>query len=116
MKGFDLTIRSAVSSAVTPPTAPLTVIIPAFNEARNVADTIRSLQAQTLRPAELIVVDDCSTDRTGEVARTAGARVVRPPRNTGSKAGAQNFALALVTTPWVMAIDADTILAPDAIE
>jgi len=116
-----LTVRSeakkvSVSASVTPPTAPLTVIIPAFNEAENVADTIRSLQAQTLRPAEVIVVDDCSTDATAEVARAAGARVLRPPRNTGSKAGAQNFALAQVTTPWVMAIDADTTLAADAIE
>jgi len=81
-----------------------------------VADTVRSLLAQTVRPAEIIVVDDCSTDTTGDVARASGVRVIRPPRNTGSKAGAQNFALAQVKTPWVMAIDADTTLAPDAIE
>jgi biofilm PGA synthesis N-glycosyltransferase PgaC len=43
-------------------------------------------------------------------------RVLTPPANTGSKAGAQNFALAHVTTAFTMAIDADTALAPDAIE
>ena len=41
---------------------------------------------------------------------------MRPPVNTGSKAGAQSFALANVRTPFAMAIDADTTLAPDAIE
>jgi cellulose synthase/poly-beta-1,6-N-acetylglucosamine synthase-like glycosyltransferase len=42
--------------------------------------------------------------------------VVRPAVGTGSKAGAQTFALGLVDTPYCMAIDADTTLAPDAIE
>jgi len=94
----------------------LTVIIPAYNEAESVADTVRSVLRQTTPPARVIVVDDCSTDGTGELARAAGAEVLRPVENTGSKAGAQNLALELVDTPYCMAIDADTTLAPDAIE
>ena len=97
-------------------TAPVTVIVPAYNEAASLADTIRSLQAQTVRPREILVVDDCSTDGTGDVARALGTAVIRPPRNTGSKAGAQSFALDRVHTPLAMALDADTVLAPDAIE
>jgi biofilm PGA synthesis N-glycosyltransferase PgaC len=100
--------------AVTHP--PVTVIVPAYNEAVSVADTIRSLQAQTVPPAAIIVVDDCSTDGTGDVARSLGAHVVRPASNTGSKAGAQTFALQFVRTALVIATDADTTLAPDAIE
>jgi biofilm PGA synthesis N-glycosyltransferase PgaC len=50
------------------------------------------------------------------VARQCGVRVLRPPANTGSKAGAQNFALARVRTAFTLALDADTVLAPDAIE
>src|SRR5213080_467874 len=96
--------------------ADVTVIVPAFNEAASVADTIRSLQAQTARPREIIVVDDCSTDGTGDVARALGGIVVRPPANTGSKAGAQTFALRYVRTPLTIAVDADTVLAVDAIE
>src|SRR3989441_7109718 len=76
--------------------ADVTVIVPAFNEAASVADTIRSLHAQTERPFEIIVVDDCSTDGTGDVARALGVTVVRPPHNTGSKAGAQSFGLRRV--------------------
>lgn len=98
------------------PARGLTVIVPAYNEAADIADTIRSIQAQTTPPAEILVVDDFSDDGTGDAARACGARVLRPPRNTGSKAGAQNFALEHVTTPFTMAIDADTTLAPDAIE
>ncbi len=94
----------------------LTVIVPAYNEAGSVADTVRSLQSQTAPPAEIIVVDDCSTDETAEVAAALGVTVVRPPANTGSKAGAQSFALEGVRTELVMAVDADTTLAPDAIE
>ena len=94
----------------------LTVIIPAYNEAASVADTIKSAQRQTTPPAHILVVDDCSTDGTGDVARELGVTVLRPPQNTGSKAGAQNFALRGVTTRYTMAIDADTTLAPDALE
>jgi cellulose synthase/poly-beta-1,6-N-acetylglucosamine synthase-like glycosyltransferase len=94
----------------------VTVLVPAYNEASSVADTVRSLRAQTHPPVEIIVIDDCSTDGTAQIARAAGARVLRPPRNTGSKAGAQNFALPLVRTEFVMAVDADTILASDALE
>lgn len=93
----------------------LTVIVPAYNEAASIADTVRSLQTQTVIPAEIIVVDDFSTDGTGDIARALGVTVVRPPANTGSKAGAQNFALPLVRTPFVMAVDADTTLAPDGV-
>ena len=107
---------SGALTARVPRVAPLTVIVPAYNEAASIADTVRSIQEQTLRPAEIIVVDDYSSDGTGDIARSLGVTVRRPPQNTGSKAGAQNFVLAYVNSPWVMAIDADTVLAPDAIE
>jgi poly-beta-1,6-N-acetyl-D-glucosamine synthase len=94
----------------------VTVIVPAYNEAPSLADTIRSLQVQTQPPREILVVDDCSTDSTSEVARACGATVLRPAANTGSKAGAQTFALPFVKTALTMAVDADTTLAPDAIE
>jgi biofilm PGA synthesis N-glycosyltransferase PgaC len=116
---FDTVQRMGLNKSlreVSPKESGLTVIIPAYNEADSVADTIRSLQQQTRRPDDIIVVDDCSTDGTGDIAGNLGVTVVRPPANTGSKAGAQNIALPMVKTKFVMAIDADTTLAPDAIE
>jgi biofilm PGA synthesis N-glycosyltransferase PgaC len=97
-------------------TVPVTVIVPAFNEAATLADTILSLQSQSVIPAEIIVVDDGSTDGTGDVARALGVTVIRPPVPTGSKAGAQTFALDRVRTEFTIALDADTTLAPDALE
>jgi poly-beta-1,6-N-acetyl-D-glucosamine synthase len=96
--------------------SPLTVIIPAYNEVDSIVDTVQSIQSQTLPPSEIIVVDDGSTDGTGEAAHGCGVTVIRPAENTGSKAGAQNFALGQVQTEYTMAIDADTTLAPNAIE
>jgi biofilm PGA synthesis N-glycosyltransferase PgaC len=96
--------------------AELTVIVPAYNEETSVAETVRSVLEQTCPPARVIVVDDGSTDRTGELASQAGAEVIRPRKNTGSKAGSQNYALQFTDTKYTMAIDADTTLAPDGIE
>src|ERR671914_1090430 len=90
----------------------LTVIVPAFNEAETLGDTVRSLQRQTMSPDQILVVDDCSTDATAEVAESLGVAVLRPPENTGSKAGAQSFALDRVGTPLVIAGDAHTTPAP----
>jgi cellulose synthase/poly-beta-1,6-N-acetylglucosamine synthase-like glycosyltransferase len=100
----------------SPRVVPLTVLVPAYNEGASIADTLISLMTQSVAPAEIVVIDDCSTDDTADVARRLGATVIRPAQNTGSKAGAQTFALRQVETPFVMAIDADTTLAPDAIE
>jgi biofilm PGA synthesis N-glycosyltransferase PgaC len=99
-----------------PRTVPVTVLVPAYNEAETLADTLLSLLTQSVAPQEILVIDDCSTDDTAGVAARFGVRVLRPDRNTGSKAGAQTFALRHVRTSLVMAIDADTTLASDAIE
>ena len=97
-------------------TVPVTVLVPAYNEGATLGDTLISLLTQSVAAAEILVIDDCSTDDTCLVAERFGVSVIRPVRNTGSKAGAQSFALRFVKTPFVMAIDADTTLAPDAIE
>jgi len=94
----------------------ITAIVPAYNEAASIAATITSLKRQTRPLSEIIVVDDCSTDNTSEVARALGVTVLRPERNTGSKAGAQTYALPYVSTEFCMAIDADTEVAPDGVE
>jgi poly-beta-1,6-N-acetyl-D-glucosamine synthase len=99
-----------------PDSLSLTAIVPACNEAESVGETVRSLFGQSRPPSRVVVIDDCSTDATAAAAEAAGATVIRPPQNTGSKAGAQSFALETVDTELVMAVDADTTLAPDAVE
>jgi len=97
-------------------TKPLTALIPAYNEGKFIADTIKSVQNQTTPVERIIVIDDCSTDDTGDVARALGVEVIRPLKNQGSKASALNYAVDLIKTEYTLAIDADTTLADDAIE
>jgi biofilm PGA synthesis N-glycosyltransferase PgaC len=94
----------------------VTVLIPAYNEARTIAGTLESVFAQTRAPDVVLVVDDGSTDNTGAIAAGLGARVIRPAARTGFKAGALNAGLAHVDSEWVVTLDADTILAPDAVQ
>jgi N-acetylglucosaminyltransferase len=95
---------------------PVTVIVPAHNEEEGIRDTLDALLAQTVRPARIIVVDDCSSDRTPEICREYPVTVLRPPQNLGSKAKAQNYALPYCVTELVLPVDADTVLAPDYLE
>jgi biofilm PGA synthesis N-glycosyltransferase PgaC len=92
----------------------VTVLIPAHNEEAWLGETLRSIRVQTLQPDEVLVVDDCSTDRTSEIARHHGATVLRTPTNR-LKAGAQNYGLDHIRTDIVVTLDADTVLHPDAI-
>eukprot|EP01035_Chromulina_nebulosa_P058215 gene58215-79726_t len=57
----------------------LTVIVPAYNEADSIADTVKSLREQSFKPHRILVIDDCSQDNTAEIAKAAGAEVIRPP-------------------------------------
>ena len=71
----------------------VTVLIPAYNEEKTIADTINSISQQTYsNVVQILVVDDSSTDKTEEIARECGTEVIRTPSNSGTKAQAQNFA------------------------
>ena len=87
-------------------TAPVSVIIPAFNRADTLPRALRSVLGQSLRPAEVIVVDDHSQDATAEVAERWGVRVIRHERNRGA-AAARNTAAAAATQPWLAPLDSD---------
>jgi glycosyltransferase involved in cell wall biosynthesis len=58
------------------------VLIPAFNEEENISTVVQGIR-QMLAQADIVVIDDCSTDRTAEIAKRSGARVVRLPSNLG---------------------------------
>ena len=94
----------------------VTVIIPAYNEEAVLGDTLEALVGQTVPAEEIIVVDDGSSDRTPEIAARYMVTVLRPGRNLGSKAKAQNFALEHCKTDLVLPVDADTILDTNYIE
>lgn len=95
----------------------VSILVPAFNEARVIARTMTSLLAQDYPDFEVLVIDDGSTDDTLAVARAAGTdprvRVLTQP-NAG-KAAALNRGLALAEGDVVVVVDADTLLAPMAV-
>jgi cellulose synthase/poly-beta-1,6-N-acetylglucosamine synthase-like glycosyltransferase len=97
----------------------LSVIVPAHNEARVIDKTINSLLQLTYPGAKIIVVDDGSTDNTYErIIELFGSnpkvRVYKKP-NEG-KGHALNFGIKRSRAEIILAIDADTILDPDAAE
>lgn len=94
----------------------IAALVPAHNEEDGLGDTLESLLRQTVPFDQIVVVDDGSTDRTAEIARSYGVEVVAPPTNTGSKAKAQNYGLGFVTTDLVLPVDADTVLADNYVE
>jgi glycosyltransferase involved in cell wall biosynthesis len=103
--------------ADAPATAPVSVVITAYNAAPYIQEAITSLVDQTRPPAEIIVVDDGSTDNSGPLALEAGGGLVRVIRqeNAGMAAG-RNTALDAVSQPFVMFSDADDVSVPNRIE
>jgi peptidoglycan-N-acetylglucosamine deacetylase len=106
------------SSAYNPRVA---VLIPAYNEEAVIVRTVRSVLNSDYRNLHVIVVDDGSEDRTAEVAAAAFAEEIRAGRvqvlskpNAG-KAAALNYALERTPEEIYIGIDADTVIATDAI-
>jgi len=109
-------------SFATPDYQPsVAVLIPAYNEELVIVRTIRSVLMSNYKNLKIIVIDDGSPDRTSEVAREAYPKeiadgrllVLRKPN--GGKAQALNYALDFVTADIFVGIDADTVIAHDAV-
>uniref|UniRef100_J1RUH0 Polysaccharide deacetylase n=2 Tax=Streptomyces auratus AGR0001 TaxID=1160718 RepID=J1RUH0_9ACTN len=98
-----------------PVTAPVSVIVPAYNESAGIEAAVRSLLASD-HPVEIIVVDDGSTDGTADLVESLhlpGVRVIRQ-RNAG-KPAALNTGLAVASCELVVMVDGDTVFAPDTV-
>ena len=97
------------------------VLIPAYNEEKVIVRTIRSVMNSDYPNMRIIVIDDGSTDRTSEVARAAYANEIAAGMVTvlrtvnGGKAEALNFAVAELDEEFYVGIDADTVIAADAV-
>ena len=87
----------------------LSIVIPAHNEEKYLPATLKSLQkaiATADLKIEIIVVDDASTDRTSEIAREFGCRIVAAElRNIGA---VRNAGAKVAVGQWLLFVDADT--------
>ena len=97
----------------------VSVLIPAYNEAKVIAATVNSLRAQDYPgPLQIIVIDDGSPDDTFDVARAAfgtDPRVAVYRKPNGGKASALTFGVGFATGEIIVCLDADTVFAPDTV-
>jgi cellulose synthase/poly-beta-1,6-N-acetylglucosamine synthase-like glycosyltransferase/peptidoglycan/xylan/chitin deacetylase (PgdA/CDA1 family) len=95
---------------------PVSIVVPAFNEAVGIERAVRSFAASDYPEFEIIVVDDGSTDGTAELVERLGlnrVQVVRQPN--GGKPAALNSGIAAARHDIVAMVDADTIFEPETL-
>jgi glycosyltransferase involved in cell wall biosynthesis len=94
---------------------PFSAYIPCFNAATTIRRAVESVLAQTVRPAEVLVVDDGSTDGSVDALRGLDVRVVSLPRNLG-RGQARAHAMNEARHPYVLCCDASNVLEPAFVE
>jgi glycosyltransferase involved in cell wall biosynthesis len=92
----------------------ISIVVPAFNEAKSLAQVLGKVHALKLPQAEIIVVDDGSSDGTAEVALSAGANVVRHPYNIGNGAAVKS-GMRAAQGRWIVLMDGDGQHQPEDI-
>ncbi len=90
----------------------ISILIPCYNEEKSIRSSALSWLNQTRPADQIVVVDDCSKDRTAEILKEFEGRilVVRPPKNSGNKSSAQEYGLQFITGDIFIATDGDTLL------
>ena len=85
----------------------VSVVIPAYNAERHLADAVRSALGQSVTPNEVLIVDDGSDDTTGAIAQGFGARVRYVRQSNQGVAAARNRGIELATSDLIAFLDAD---------
>lgn len=96
----------------------VSIIMPSYNCGRFVAETIRSVQAQTYQNWEIVFVDDCSTDDTEEIVRLLNEPRIhyfKNEKNSGA-AVSRNWALREAKGRWIAFLDSDDLWNPEKLE
>ncbi len=107
-------------TAATPPHASpatrphLTVVVPVHNGRLQLPRCLDALLASAYTDFEVIVVDDCSTDNTREIAERYGARYLRTPRNMGP-GGGRNLAARHAAGAILVFVDSDVVIPAGAL-
>lgn len=94
----------------------ISVVIPVFNGETFLAEALESALGQTHRPAEVIVVDDGSTDASAAIAARHAPRVLCLRRPHAGPAAARNAGVERARSPWIAFLDADDWWEPWALE
>ncbi|MEV4441552.1 glycosyltransferase family A protein [Streptomyces sp. NPDC049577] len=97
----------------------VSVVVIGYNDAAHIEDAVRSALAQGPAVAEVVAVDDASTDRTGALldrlaAREPRLRVIHREVNSGGCGTPRNDGVRAARAPYVMFLDSDDVLPPGA--
>lgn len=92
----------------------ITVVMPVYNYARYLEEALDSLMEQTIKPDEIIVVDDGSTDNPKEICDRYPVKYIY--KENGGLASARNRGIQEATSEYVFSFDADDMLRPDTIK
>ncbi|MEG9326625.1 Glycosyltransferase involved in cell wall bisynthesis [Salinimicrobium catena] len=94
----------------------ISVIIPTYNRHHIILDAIKSVENQTYKNWELIVVDDCSTDQTQELLEgRKGLKFIKLPENKGN-AGARNEGVKNASGKYIVFLDSDDQMEVNCLE
>ena len=93
----------------------ISIVIPAYNAGKYLAETLESVRSQTFSDYEIIVIDDGSTDRTVEIASSYDGVVLLTQNNRGA-AAARNAGVRAARGAYVAFLDADDIWLPSKLE
>lgn len=96
----------------------VSIIMPSYNTGKFIAESIKSVLAQTYQDFELIIVDDCSTDDTEEVVKSFNdSRIIFIKNETNSGAAvSRNRALREAKGKWIAFLDSDDLWMPQKLE
>ncbi|MBK8312824.1 MAG: glycosyltransferase family 2 protein [Acidobacteria bacterium] len=85
----------------------ISVVIPVYNGARTISHTIECVLQQSLKPVDILVVDDGSTDDTAEILKRYGSKIVYIPKQNGGPASARNLGVQFAGGEYVAFTDSD---------
>ena len=109
MSGEFITTRASKAKAVS-------IIIPVYNIQDYIAEAIKSVLNQTRHADELIIIDDGSTDRTGEIVKSFGDAVTYIAQTNTGAAVARNRGIEFSHGDWIAFLDGDDIYEPQKLE
>ena len=92
----------------------ISIIIPSYNQAQYLPDTIESVLKQTKKPREIIIVDDGSTDNSLEITRKYPVKVISQVNKGLSSA--RNTGIMNATGEWILPLDSDDLLMENCLE
>lgn len=101
--------------------ASVSIILPVYNRDRHLGETINSVMRQTYSNWNLIIIDDCSTDQSFNIASDYSAQdrrisVVRMDTNSGNPARPRNLAIQTTDSSFIAFLDSDDIWSPEKLD